>query len=56
MNKNLDSASLLGKLMSGVASYVKDFAKETLVAAVDQQVAKSRPKAKLRKPVQRKKK
>jgi len=42
--------------MSGVASYVKDFAKETLVAAVDQQVAKSRAKARPRKPVQQKKK
>lgn len=41
-NKN----TIIDKLITGVATYVKDFAKQTLVEAVDKQIEKSRPKRK----------
>jgi hypothetical protein len=37
---------VLDKLLSGVTAYVRDFAKQTLVEAVDKQIEKSRPKRK----------
>jgi hypothetical protein len=43
--------TLIDKLISGAANYLKDFAKQTLVEAVDKQIEKSRPK---RKPPARK--
>jgi|LauGreDrversion4_2_1035121.scaffolds.fasta_scaffold205782_2 hypothetical protein len=38
--------TIIDKFITGVASYVKDFAKQTLVEAVDKQIEKSRPKRK----------
>lgn len=36
----------LNKFIAGVTAYVRDFAKQTLVEAVDKQIEKSRPKRK----------
>jgi hypothetical protein len=43
--------TIIDKLISGAATYLKDFAKQTLVEVVDKQIDKSRPK---RKPQPRK--
>jgi hypothetical protein len=43
-----NSDTFIDKLLSGVATYVSDFAKQTLVEVVDKQIDKSRPKRKLK--------